>query len=221
MKQIIQKLKEKLSKLVHKKNKGSKKEQKKARFFNLAVIGGIAVVILGVLVYLLVRNPGFLLVAKVNNAYITRFELNRILVKSFGAQALEDLAYKKLAEAEFKKNNIVVSPIELDARIAEIEQSLGGMSLDAALSSSGMTVDDLRENITLQMSLEKLLSDKTSVTEDQINTFISQNEEQLKDLTDEEKNSYAQEQIKQQNLQVEISKWFTELKEKADIKFYL
>jgi FKBP-type peptidyl-prolyl cis-trans isomerase (trigger factor) len=175
----------------------------------------------GIPVYLFIRNPSVLIVAKVENSYITRHELNQVLANAYGTQALEDLAYKRLADMEFKKKNIVVSEDEMNAKILEIEQSLGGMSLDEALSSSGMTREDLESNIRLQVSLEKLLSDTIVVTSEEIAAYVTENAEQLGELSDEEKNEYASEQLKQQKLQVEMGKWFEELRQNANIKFYL
>ncbi|MFA6981986.1 MAG: hypothetical protein WC243_03120 [Patescibacteria group bacterium] len=221
MKQIITKLISKFKPSKTKKSKSTKLDPKKAKLIRIGAIAASGRVVVGVAIYLFLRDPSFLLVAKVNNTYITRSELNKVLIKSYGQQALEDIAYKKMAAAEFEKNKIEVSQSELDAKLAEIEQSLGGAKLEDALNANGMTMEELRENIVLQTSLEKLLKDKIVVTQEDIAAFLTQFTEQMKGMTDEEKVQYAQKQLEQQGLQEEMSKWFEEMKQNAKIKYYL
>lgn len=218
MKEFFSKISNIFKKSKKKKINGDSKKQRIIKIASF-ITGGL--LLIAALIYFVVRDPSFLVVAKVNNSYITRSELNTLLVKNFGDQVLEELIYKKMAEAEFKKNGVNVSDSDVEEKVAEIEQNLGGMSLEEALASSGMTMEDLNESIIFQLSIEKLLGDRVAVTEEEISDFILTYEIQLEGMSDEEKSNYAREQLEGQNLQIEMADWLEEIKQNSNIKLFL
>lgn len=184
------------------------------------VIGSIIVVILvGVLGYLLAKEY---VVARVNNEYIFKPEYMAELEKASGRQVLEGLATKKLIEQEAKAKNITVSDKEIDDEIARIEKELQaqGQTLDQILSFQGMDRDELREQIVIQKTVEKLVGEVT-VTDAEVEEFISQNEGLAQEDADPETlNNQAREQLRQQKTDTRIQQLISDIRSRAKIQFF-
>jgi foldase protein PrsA len=144
--------------------------------------------------------------AFVNGRPISRFELNQQLYKQGGTQTLDGLISQRLIDTEITKQKISVSSEDVDKRLEEIKQSLGE-NYNSALEAQGMTEDALKKQLNLQLSMEKLLSDKATVSAEEIKQISPDG----KDLESAEK------YLRQQKLQQAISTWVQELKTNAKI----
>jgi peptidyl-prolyl cis-trans isomerase C len=75
----------------------------------------------------------------------------------FQQQAEENLITQKLVKAEVTKADIVITDADIAETLTQIEGSIpGGMTLDAALASQGMSLDELKENIKDDMAARQL-----------------------------------------------------------------
>jgi foldase protein PrsA len=173
------------------------------------------------LVLLAVYKKDLFIAAMVNGSPITNLELQMKLNKQFRTQTLNQLINEKIILTEAIKKNAVASDAEINNKIAEIEKSVGGAeSLNALLSQQGQTRDSIREQIKLQLSIEKLYANEASVSAEEVAAFIEQNSEQLRATDSAGQEKEAEELIKSQKLSQLFSQKFQELKEKAKVQIF-
>lgn len=182
---------------------------------------GVAVVLI---IVALIFAKGLFVAATVNGSPISRLSIIKELEKQGGKQALEAIIDKKLIETELNKQKIDVSKEEIDAEIEKIKTQVTsqGGTLEMALAQQGLTEDKLREQITIQKKLEKLLAEKVSVSEAEIDAYIKDSKAALpKDMKIEDFRKQIGEQLKQQKFQSEAQQWVSDLTANAKIKYYV
>lgn len=189
---------------------------------SLAIAIAIGVVALLILVALFFAK-GLFVAATVNGSPISRLSVIQELEKQGGKQTLEAIIDKKLIETELNKQKITVTKEEVDEEIKKIEAQVAsqGGTLEMALTTQGMTIEKLREQITIQKRLEKLLADKVAVTEAEIDAYIKDSKATPpKDMKMEDFRKQTSDQLKQQKFQQEAQKWMSDLTASAKIKYY-
>lgn len=187
----------------------------------LVIATGVAVVLIIVALFF---AKGFFVAATVNGSPISRWSVIKQLEKEGGKQALESIIDKKLIENELAKQKITVTQEEIDGEIKKIEVQVmaQGGTLEMALSQQGLTEEKLREQITLQKKLEKLLADKVAVTDAEIDAYIKDSKATPpKDMKKEDFRKQISEQLKQQKFQTEAQQWVSDLTTNAKIKYYV
>jgi lambda repressor-like predicted transcriptional regulator len=192
---------------------------KTKNYKTIAIIVGVGII----LVALLFAKSWFI-AATVNGSPITRLSLIRELEKQGGKQTLERIIDQKLIEAELNKKGISVSQEEVNGEIKSIEAQITsqGSTLPQALAMQGLTEEKLREQITIQKKIEKLLADKIVVTDEEIEAYMKDSETPLpKDIKLEDFKKEVSVQIKQQKLQQEAKKWISDLTTNAKIRYYV
>lgn len=185
--------------------------------------GAIVVAVVFVIVAFLYTR-GFIVAATVNGSPISRVSLIQELEKQGGKQALEAMVDKKLIETELSKNGVTIEASAIEAKITEIEAQVAtqGGTLEEALTSQGMTMEQLRAQLETQLKLEKLLADKVQVTDEEVNAYITENKiTPPKEVSTEEVKVQVGEQLKQEKFQTEAQKWVADITEKANIKYYV
>ncbi len=161
--------------------------------------------------------------ATVNGQVIPKAELLQDLEKQYGAQALDNLITKAVVEQEAKKRNITISNEEIDSEIAEIENRFTEQqqNLDDVLASQGYTRAELRDQIQLQLLVERMVADKIAVTDEEVAKYIEHNKDFLPTgVPEEEQKTNAQEDLKQEKINQEAQTLLQELKSNADIKYF-
>lgn len=183
-------------------------------------LGIAAILIVGALVVM----QGYVVAATVNGKPISRFSVIRELEKQGGKQALEAIVNKKLIETELSKQKVNVAKEEIDADIDKIKTQIAaqGGTLEMALAQQGMTEEELRDQITVQKRLEKLLADKVAVTETEVDTYLKDSKAALpKNVKMEDFRKQISDQLKEQKFQQEAQKWVADLTASAKIKYYI
>ncbi|MBI2196215.1 SurA N-terminal domain-containing protein [Candidatus Daviesbacteria bacterium] len=180
----------------------------------------IILAIAGLLLLVIYKKEWFI-AATVNGSPITNLELQMKLNKQFRSQTLNQLINEKIILSEAIKNNAVASETEVNKKITEIETGVGGAeSLDALLAQQGQTRDSIRQQIRLQLSIEKLYANEATVSAEEVNKFIEQNKDQLRASDSAGQEKEATETIKSQKLSQIFSQKFQELKTKAKIQIF-
>lgn len=146
-------------------------------------------------------------VASVNGEQISEEDLNEALVTQYGTSVLDTMITEKIVELETENADVEVTQEEIDAEIAAYEESYGGEeAFLSALEASGLDITTLEENIASSLSVEKLLADRVTVPEEEIQTYFDENEE-----------SFAQaEQVEASHILVEDEATAKEILEKLE-----
>ena len=165
--------------------------------------------------------------ASVNGRLISRFSVISELEKQGGKKTLDTIILKTLIDQEAKKRKIVISTKDLDAEVSKIESNISsqGATLESLLQQQGMTKKDLVDEIKLQLLVTKMIDDKVSVTESEIDEYLAGQKEQsslgLSQITQELTRDQAKEAIKQQKIQAKIQSFVVDLKSKAKINYFI
>lgn len=140
----------------------------------------IVSLVLAILLIVVLIKPPFAsnkaeAVATVNGVEITKDRLFDELAANGGEQALTNLINQELVNQEAAKKNITVTDADIDAEIESYQTQFGSEeALNQALVQYGMTMDDLRKQVVMELKLTKLLEPQIKVTDDQIKeTFES------------------------------------------------
>ncbi len=169
-------------------------------------------------------SKGLFVAATVNGQPISRLAIIRDLEKRSGKQALQSAVTKVLLLQEAKKRHISISQKDIDDQIKKIETSLKaqGQDLSQALASQGMTRDDLTTQVEQQLILEKILADKTKVTDKEIADFIEKNKSSFPENTSEaDMKKTATSQLQNEKLSTEANKLLDSLMKQAKVHYFV
>lgn len=174
-----------------------------------------------VIVLLVIYKKEWFVAAMVNGSPLTNFELQSRLNQQFRSQTLNQLINEKIIFNEAGKFNISVLPSEIDAKLAEIESSIGGKeALDAMLAQQGQTRDSVRQQLRLQITIEKLYAKEATVSAEEVNKFVEDNKEQLRATDSAAQTKEAEELLRNQKLSQIFSQKFQELRTRAKIQIF-
>lgn len=141
------------------------------RFKRLFVILGI----IGLLALWWYKTNTWPVVAVVNYRPIFRFEVDQQLFSQSGREVIDGLITKNLITQELRNKKITVTAVEVDAKMAEIKKQFGTEeNFKQILAAQGMTEDQVREQITLRLGLEKMVepSSDSAKLQSEIASFI-------------------------------------------------
>ena len=159
--------------------------------------------------------------ATVNGAPITNLELQMRLNKQFRTQTLNQLINEKIILSELTKNNAVPTEAEVSKKISDIETSLGGpQAMDAILAHQGQTRESVRQQLKLQLGIEKLYANEATVSAEEVAEFIEINKDQMRASESAEQQKEAAESIKNQKVTQIFSQKFPDLRQKAKIQIF-
>ncbi len=184
-------------------------------------IGIVIVLVIGGLLYF---GKAFFIAALVNGKPVSRVSVIRELEKQSGKTTLDSLIEKDLILQEAKNNNVKVTDDQINKEIDNIKNLLTQQktTLDAALASKGMTMNELREQIVIQKSVEAMLLSKIQISDAEVKDFFDKNLQYFKDnisktVTLAEATAQIKDQIFQQKMSAEYSTWIEGLKSKAKV----
>lgn len=167
---------------------------------------------------------GLFVAVLVNGQPITRLSIIAELEKQSGKQALSAIVNQTLILQEARKKNVEVSQKEIDDAAKQIEESLKtqGQNLNTALAQQGMTKQDFLMQLKLRNLVEKLLADKTKVTDKEIADYIEKNKATFPtDMKENEIKKSVGEQLKQQKMGSASQAWLAELNKNAKINYFV
>lgn len=165
-----------------------------------------------------------LYVANVNGENISRLKLISLLEKQGGQQVLDGLITETLIRQEAENQNIIITQEEIDAELSSLEAQFANQktSFDDLLNMQGITRDELKDQLKLQLLAEKMVSDKIEVTDEEINTYIEDNKDTFPEDTETESEEFInqiRESLKSQKTNQAINDLITSLKAKAEITY--
>lgn len=184
----------------------------------------VVLIVLLSVVALAFNFKSLLVAAVVNGKPISRLYLDRQLEKQGGKQILENEIVKILILDEAKNRKLEISLGEIDKKIQEIEGQVttGGSSLDKLLEAQGQTRDSFKEQIKIQLIIEKVLSKDVSVTEEEIKDYYDKNKAfYAKDKKFEDLKGQINDDLARQKIGEKFQPWLDELKKKAKIYYFI
>lgn len=178
----------------------------------------VLAVLLGILLFI---NRGLFIAGLVNGEPISRLEVIQELEKQQGAGVLNRLIDRKLIIQEGEKRNLSVSQEEIDNKRKEIiDQVSSGNEENFAqiLAAQGLTQESFTNELRIQLLVEKMLEEKTQVTDEEFNKFITDNPDLLENAEGgEEARAQLKEQLRQQKLQTEYNTWMENLRNTGNV----
>jgi len=177
-----------------------------------------------IVVSLLYLGKSLFVVALVNNQPISRLSLIKEMEKAGGDQLLQQKIDEVLILQEGKKQQVVIGDAEIEAKIKEIEESLSqqGQNLTDILKLQGINQEELVKQIRTQLTIEKLLSDRVTVTSVEIEESFEQNRDFYpEEATFEEVKGEVEANMIQQKLAQEYQTWLEELRAQAKIRYFV
>ncbi len=174
----------------------------------------VALILIGA--YLL-RNQ--IIIATVNGQPISRLSLLQELEKQQGKKVLDTMITKTLIFQEADKKNEKVSNEDVDKEIKKISENLKkqGQELNTALVAQGMTLDSLKEQVKIQLTLKKLLAKQLVVNNKEISDYIEKNKESLPKIDANELKNTVKDQLEQEKFNASVNDLIQSLKAKAKI----
>lgn len=139
-----------------------------------------SIVLAAALIVVLIVNPfgkndGDKAIATVNNVDITKDKLYDALVEAGGEQTLESMITKELVQQELDKKSIVITDAQINEEVESVKKMFPSEeAFNSALTSSGMTLETLKEQTKLQLELTQLLKDKIKITDEEIKSTYEQ-----------------------------------------------
>ncbi|MBI3559213.1 SurA N-terminal domain-containing protein, partial [Candidatus Gottesmanbacteria bacterium] len=160
--------------------------------------------------------------ATVNNRPVWRWDLENRLIARFGSQTIDELVSESLIKQAAAKNNVTVGKTEIDNKVSEIEKSLAGkITLKDALAQQGMTVDDFRRQVELQLTLEKLTASSVVVSDKEVADYIDKNRATLTATDEAGMKDEARKILAAGKQGTVLRDYFTNLRSQAKIIKYL
>ncbi len=179
----------------------------------------IVILILFCLGYLLKTQ---LVVATVNGSPIWRYTLVKELENKAGKSALDSMLTQKLIEQEAGKQNITVSPEEIDSQYASIEAQFSGQGQDfnQLMASQGTNAVDLKNQIKVQRMLEKLVGTELTISDEEAQKYFDENSTYFPDQEFETVKDDIKAQLKQEQTSTKVNDYISSLKTEAKIVYY-
>jgi foldase protein PrsA len=119
-------------------------------------------------------------VATVNGVNISKDRLYDELVVAGGKATLDNLITQELIAQEAKAASVTVTDADVDSEIALIKKSFGSdEEFTATLAQYNMTLESLKKDTKINLTIRKILEPKTDVTDEEMKQFYDTNKESL------------------------------------------
>lgn len=179
------------------------------------------IILIAGLLLLAAYKKSWFIAATVNGQPITNLELQMKLNQQFRNQTLNQMINEKIILNEAAKNAALPKDAEITGKISQIEKSVGGSdALNTLLTQQGQTIVSLKDQLRLQLSIEKLYANEATVSADEVDKFLQSNKDSLRATDSASQIKEAGDTLKQQKLSQIFSKKFQELRQKANIKIF-
>ena len=176
----------------------------------------VGVLILVVVIY--ATTKGYIVAAIVNGKPVFRWTVSQMLVSRYGKQTLESIISERLIADAAKTNGVQVTQKDIDAKTNEVVKSLGpNVKLDDLLKYQGMDKTDFEHQISLQLTVEKILGKEVEVTDAEVAEFNEKNKETMVATEEAAMKGEAQEALTTQKINEKIHPCFVKLKKTANL----
>ncbi|MFH0937247.1 MAG: hypothetical protein V1808_03055 [Candidatus Daviesbacteria bacterium] len=180
----------------------------------------VAIIVLGIVILITVKR-GWFIAATVNGTPISTLSLLSRISAQYKTQTLEQMINEQLIWDEVKKNRVVVTEADVNQKISQLEANVGGaQALDNLLTQQGQNRTSLKQQVRIQLAIERLYDKEASVSASEVTDFITQNKDQLQASDSAGQTTEATQALKQQKISQVFSEKFKALKEQAKIQIF-
>jgi parvulin-like peptidyl-prolyl isomerase len=182
------------------------------------------IVLLGFLVVVGYFGKQYVIAGLVNNRPIYRLSIIKELEKQGGQQALDSLVTQELIKQEAAKKNIKVTDEDLNKKMSDLDTQFKsqGQTLDKVLEQQGLNRSLIKDQLKVQIMLEKLLGNKINVTEQEVDAAYKEQKDIFAGEKDMNKiRTTIRETLRSQKLSAEAQALLAELKKNAKIKQFV
>ena len=175
-----------------------------------------------ILILVFLYKNGYIAPFFVGGEPITLREISRIIKDKGGPKnAIDKLIAEKIIEIEAKKRNIMVRSEEIEEELLlEEKRALeNGKTLLAMLEESDETIEDLKNNIKLRITLYKILRQDIDVTEEEIDAYIEKNKVIYEEKEKKQIRDGVRKLLLGVKIQTEYETWIREAKAATEINF--
>lgn len=141
----------------------------------------IVVIVVGIILIIMAADYGVQYirnersVAVVNGRRISKAEWHRVLEKASGQAVAQSLINDSIVMLEAKKADVKVTQEEIDERVEEIKENLGGEeAFNTAMKAANYQLKDLEDQIRMDLYYTKLISPTIKHTDDDLKAFFEQ-----------------------------------------------
>lgn len=175
--------------------------------------GLVTLLVILVAVFAFIKKDWFV-AAVVNNQPITTLELYQNLKAKDGQAVLDQLIRDKLIVQEANKKGISISQKDIDDRIAQVVKQVGGQdALNSALAQQNLTQAEFKNQIKIQLMVEKILSKQIVVTDKEVSDYIAKNPAETKGVSRDDVKS----QLQSTKLNTAFQTWYANLQKNSKI----
>ncbi|MDF2723153.1 MAG: PpiC-type peptidyl-prolyl cis-trans isomerase [Paenibacillus sp.] len=121
-------------------------------------------------------------IASVNGVHILKEKFYDEMVSNNGNQILNSLIQEELVKQEADKAGVRVTDADLEKELAYFKKTLGVQSDDEfnmMLQQYGMTKEQIKEQMPMQVRLRKMFEPKATVTEDDMKKYYDENKDKM------------------------------------------
>lgn len=167
--------------------------------------------------------------AVVNGEVISKGDLNRRLIQSYGDDTVQKLVDETLVFQEADKEKVQVTPDEINSELAQVEASIAPTKLDDALAARKMDRADLDRQIRLKILIDKMLGSDVNPSDKDIQTYFDANKDALAqsvgkksaDLTLADVHDTIVSTLKEQAISNKYQTWIDGLRTKSKIETFV
>jgi hypothetical protein len=188
-----------------------------------AIIGASVIAIGLILGALGWYYKGAFVAATVNGRPISRLAVMQEAEKQVGGTILDNLIAKELFFSEARSKGITVTDTEINAKIKEVTEQIKaqGGALEKVLAEQNISMDQFRKEVGEQEQIRKLLSEKTNVTEAEIEQYIKDQKLSVPKGEEATFRETLKSYLVQQKMTATVTELLPKLKEKASIQYFV
>lgn len=164
----------------------------------------------------------YFVAAMVNGSFISKSSFIKEMQSRAGQEALDSLIITKLIEGAVK--DVEITDEEIAAEVKSTDDSLKeqGSSLQETLGARNMSEKEFKHRVIIQKKLEKLVADKTVVTDEEVAKYIKDNKVATpKGMDKATFMKQVSESIRQNKFNQAVQELIDSLRTKANIRYFV
>lgn len=181
----------------------------------LVILG--VVIVIGAIAFV---ERAWIVVAVVNNEPITTAEYYSNLKSKDAGAVLDQLIRDRIINQEANKKGISVASSDIDKKVADVEKQVGGKEqLKSALTSRNITDSEFRNQIKIQLLVEKLLASDIQISDKEITDYITKNQNTDPSVlgVNTKDRAAVKTQLQSDKLNAKFQGWYDSLQKKSSI----